>query len=205
VLTSTTIRGRYAIRLCVLNHTSSEPDVRYALDRVASTDVVQSTDGPALDGGAERAARQAALADSWLTGHEIAPDDLRDVAGFASLTDEQARWFLGTAREERYAEGQALTERWTLARTFFIVLDGRLSVRMEDREVNVLGPGDHLGEIAAINWGRDFSYGRTATVLAVAPTTVLAFPAAALLELMEGAPDVDRSMRRIAQTRLRPG
>ena len=205
VLTSTTIRGRYAIRLCVLNHTSGEADVRYALDRVASAEAVAGSGAPAVDEGAERAARQAALTANWLTAHEVEPDDLRNVAGFGSLTDEQARRFLGTAREERYEEGQALTERWTLARTFFIVLDGRLSVRMDDREVNVLGPGDHLGEIAAINWGRDFSYGRTATVLAVAPTTVLAFPAAALLELMADAPDVDRSMRRIAQSRLRPG
>ena len=35
LLTSTLIDGRYAIRLCVLNHTSGPGDVAYALDRVA--------------------------------------------------------------------------------------------------------------------------------------------------------------------------
>jgi CRP-like cAMP-binding protein len=125
------------------------------------------------------------------------------IAGFGAVIDEQAVRFLGTAREERYEEGQPITERWERARTFYIVIDGRLSVRLNDREVNVLGTGDHFGEIAAIDWGRDFSYGRTAAVIATAPTSVLAFPASALRELMADAPEVDRSIRRIAQTRLR--
>jgi CRP-like cAMP-binding protein len=108
----------------------------------------------------------------------------------------------GITRLEAIVAGQALTERWALARTFYIVLGGRVSVRVEDREVNVLAARDHLGEIAAIDWGRDFSYGRTATVEALEPTRLLAFPAAALRELMNEVPDVDRAMRRIAQARL---
>jgi glutamate/tyrosine decarboxylase-like PLP-dependent enzyme len=35
VLTSTVIQGRYAIRLCVLNHTTEDADVAFAIDRVA--------------------------------------------------------------------------------------------------------------------------------------------------------------------------
>jgi hypothetical protein len=202
VLTSTVIAGRYAIRLCVLNHTSGEADVRYALERVASVEIAEAAAGPQPDEGADRAARQAALTDRWLTAHEVTPDDLRTIAGFGSVTEEQAVRFLGTAHEERYKTGQPITERWAQARTFYIVLDGRLSVRLNDHEVNALGVGDHLGEIAAIDWGRDFSYGRTAAVIATAPTSVLAFPASALRELMADAPDVDRAMRRIAQTRL---
>jgi aromatic-L-amino-acid decarboxylase len=203
VVTSTTIAGRYAIRLCVLNHTSGVDDVRFAVDRVASVEVDVVAPMAGRDDGVARASRQARLADRWLTAHEVTPDDLRMVEGFASLTDEQALRFLGAAREERYADGQAITERWAQARTFYIVLDGRLSVRVDDSEVNTLGVGDQLGEIAAIDWGRDFSYGRTAAVIATAPTTVLAFPASALRDLMADVPEVDRSMRRIAQTRLR--
>ena len=203
VLTSTVIGGRYAIRLCVLNHTSGAVDVRYALERVASAEFAEEPTSPPPDAGAARAARQAALLDRWLTAHEVTPEDLRTIAGFGLVTDEQASRFLGTAHEERYAAGQAITERWARARTFYIVLDGRLSVRLNDHEVNVLGVGDHFGEIAAIDWGRDFSFGRTAAVIATVPTSVLAFPASALRELMADAPDVDRSMRRIAQSRLR--
>ena len=205
VLTSTVIGGRYAIRLCVLNHTSNEGDVVHALERVATAEVNGAAGGQASDAGAQRASRQAGVAVDWLDAHEVSPDDLRMVPGFASVADDAARRFLGTAHEEVLDTGRRLIERWTLARTFYIVLEGRLSVCVDDREVNALTARDHLGEIAAIDWGRDFSYGRTATVEALEPTRVLAFPASALRELMIDVPDVDRAMRRIAQARLSVG
>jgi aromatic-L-amino-acid decarboxylase len=205
LLTSTLIGGRYAIRLCVLNHTSGEDDVAHALERVATAEVDDAAPATPADAGAERGARQAGVAVDWLAAHEVTPDDLRMVPGFGAVPDEPASRFLGTAREETIGAGQALIERWALARTFYIVLEGRLSVRVGDREVNVLGPRAHLGEIAAIDWGRDFSYGRTATVEAFEPTRLLAIPAAALRELMTEVPEVDRAMRRIAQARLAAG
>ena len=196
------IMGRYAIRLCVLNHTSGEDDVRHALERVASAALGPAVPSDAGD-GSDRALRQAAVAGPWLAAHDVTPTDLRKVLTFQSVSDAQAMRFLGAAHEESVAPGQELTERWGLGRTFYIILEGRLSVRVDNHEVNVLSPGDHLGEIAAIDWGRDFSYGRTATVTALEPVRVLAFPAATLRELMAEAPDVDRSIRLIAQTRLR--
>ena len=39
LVTSTLIKGRYAIRLCVLNHTTEDEDVAFAIDRVAEADV----------------------------------------------------------------------------------------------------------------------------------------------------------------------
>jgi glutamate/tyrosine decarboxylase-like PLP-dependent enzyme len=204
LLTSTLIAGRYAIRLCILNHSSSSDDVAYALDRVATVEVGDvGAEAPRSDGDASgRAARQAALAGDWLDAGRMSADELRALPIFASADEDAAVRFLATGREESYQVGQVVTERWTLTRTFYLVLDGRLSVRVEGREVNVLEVGDHLGEIAAIDWGRDFSYGRTATVIATAPTRLLAFPAAALRELMTEVPGVDRAIRRIAQARL---
>ena len=206
LLTSTTIGGRYAIRLCILNHTSAAADVAFALDLVAAADPPAQATGTAdpapRSERRERAAVQAAVGIDWLTAHDATTADLRSAPLFASIDDDQARRFLGTAREEVYGAGDAVTERWALARTFYIVRSGGLSVRVGDREVNTLGAGDHLGEIAAIDWGRDFSYGRTATVVATEPTRLLGFPAAALRELMLDAPEVDRAVRRIAQARL---
>ena len=39
LVTSTLIKGRYAIRLCVLNHTTEDEDVAFAIDCVAQADV----------------------------------------------------------------------------------------------------------------------------------------------------------------------
>ena len=127
---------------------------------------------------------------------------LRRFPAIATVTDDQAERFLATGRTERYAAGEAVTEIWAYARTVYLVLEGRLSASVGDLEVNVLQAGDHFGEIAAIDWGRDFSYGRTATVVAAEPARVVAVPGAALRELMAEAPGVDRAIRRTAQARL---
>jgi aromatic-L-amino-acid decarboxylase len=201
LLTSTVVRGRYAIRLCVMNHTSGPADVAYAIDRVATADVaVAAGEGRARP--VERGATQAGVAIDWLTGRVMTADDLRRVPLFATVTDDQAARFLATSHDETYAAGDAVIERWALARTFYVVRSGGLSVRVGDREVNALRSGDHLGEISAIDWGRDFSYGRTATVVATEPTHLVAFPAASLRELMLDSPTVDRAVRRIAHARL---
>jgi aromatic-L-amino-acid decarboxylase len=210
LLTGTTVHGRYAIRLCVLNHTSALVDVLYALDRVATGDVHVAAADPEGPGsvptvapsGGERAARQASSALDWLEAPPLSAADLRRVGPFASVTDDQAERFLATGRREDRDAGDLVTERWSLARTFYLVISGTLSVRVGDREVNRLGPGDHLGEIAAIDWGRDFSYGRTATVVAAEPTCLVAFPAATLRELMAENPEIDRAIRGIAAARL---
>jgi glutamate/tyrosine decarboxylase-like PLP-dependent enzyme len=199
LLTSTVIGGRYAIRLCVLNHSSSWADVAHALERVATAPLGAA--GP-VDASSRRGARQAAVDVAWLEAPAVDAAWLGRIALFAGAPPERLERLLGVGREVTYETGQAVTERWSLARTFYVVQRGRLSVRVGDRAVNELGPGDHLGEIAAIDWGRDFSYGRTATVVAMEPSTLLAFPAAALRELMSDVPDVDRAVRRVAQARL---
>jgi hypothetical protein len=198
LLTSTVLRGRYAIRLCILNHTSGPADVAAAIEAVANAMPASSADAPARP---ERASVQARLhADGTAAG--ISAGELRAIGSFASITDDEAVRFLGTGRREHADTGDRITERWALARTFYLVRSGRLSVRVGDHEVNILSPGDHLGEIAAMDWGRDFSYGRTATVEALEPTELIAFPAAALRELMIENPEIDRAIRRIAQERL---
>jgi glutamate/tyrosine decarboxylase-like PLP-dependent enzyme len=199
LLTSTTIDGRYAIRLCVLNHTSGPDDIAHALDRVSAIELPAPAAGSVVR--PERAAVQAVLTTDPMAA-DLTLDELRAIEPFATVTDDQAARFLATGRRERHEIGEPVTERWALARTFYLVRRGRLVVRVGDREVNALGPGDHLGEIAAMDWGRDFSYARTATVVATEPTELLALPAAALRELMTENPAVDRAIRRVARERI---
>jgi glutamate/tyrosine decarboxylase-like PLP-dependent enzyme len=201
LLTSSTISGRYVIRLCVLNHTSGEADVVEALEKVAGADV--PSDPGQMEPEVATSGRDAGIDIDWLQAHGFDADHFRRVRGFETVTDGQASRFLGTGREESYGTGEAVTERWAYARVFYLVLEGRLSVRVDAAEVNSLGPGDYFGEIAAIDWGRDFSYGRTATVVATEQSRVLALPAAALRELMGEVPEVDHAIRATAAARLR--
>ncbi len=202
-LSSTVVAGRHVIRLCILNHSTTMEDVEYALARVA-TQATRLTESETANVRTMRSsnARHAPIDAEWLSSHDVDPDQLRAIPTFAAATDDAARRFLGTGREQRYEPGQHVADRWAQQRTFYVVLSGRLSIRVGEREVNVLGPGDHLGEIAAIDWGRDFSYGRTATVVATEHTRLLAFPASALRDLMAENPEIDRELRRIAHERL---
>jgi aromatic-L-amino-acid decarboxylase len=200
LLTSTTIQGRYAIRLCVLNHTSTREDVAFAIDRVAETELSELA--LAAPGSVTRPVAGTTVESAAPARSGFEADDLRRVPGFESISDEQADRFLGVAREERFREREIVTERWAHARTFYIVLDGELTVTVDGVEVNRLGAGDSFGEIAAIDWGRDFSYGRTATVTTTVATRLLAIPGAALRELMLDAPVIDAAIRQIAYDRM---
>jgi len=200
VITSTTIRGRYAIRLCVLNHTTTDDDVAFAIDQLAeaqSSELALATAAPT-----SRPVSGTTVETIDPTRPAFGVDDIRRVTGFEAITDDQADRFLAAAREERHGAGETVTERWAHARTFYIVLDGELTVTVDGVEVNRLTTDDAFGEIAAIDWGRDFSYGRTATVTATAPTRLLAFPGAALRELMLDAPVIDAAIRQTAHDRM---
>ena len=187
LVTSTLVKGRYAIRLCVLNHTTEIEDVAFAVDRVAEADVVRIR---SCRCGADQAAR---------LGHDGRVDRLGSRPGSAprtcagSATSKRSPTTrpiasLPPAARNGFRRGIVVTERWAHARTFYIVLDGEVSVTVDGVEVNRLVGGDSFGEIAAIDWGRDFSYGRTATVTATVPTRLLAVPGAALRELMLDSP-----------------
>ena len=200
LLTSTTIRGRYAIRLCVLNHTTTADDVAFAIDHVAEMQMSELALATAAPARRPVAGTTVETIDPTRTGFGV--DDLRRVTGFESIREHQAARFLAAGREERHQAGETVTERWAHARTFYIVLDGELTVTVDDVEVNRLSTGDSFGEIAAIDWGRDFSYGRTATVTATAPARLLAIPGAALRELMLDAPAIDAAIRQTAYDRM---
>jgi glutamate/tyrosine decarboxylase-like PLP-dependent enzyme len=200
LLTSTMIQGRYAIRLCVLNHTTSDQDVAYGIDRVAEAVVTDLDLARSIPSRSQVAGTTVESMASERAAVSI--DDVRAVAGFEAITDDQANRFLARAREERFGAGEVVTERWEHARTFYVVLEGEVAVSVDGVEVNRLALGDSFGEIAAIDWGRDFSYGRTATVTALTAIRLLAVPGAALRELMLDSPAVDASIRQTAYDRM---
>jgi hypothetical protein len=190
-----------------MNHATGADDVAWTLDRIAALgeeadDVLgRGTDGQGgwLSGGLEELPR------TIVPGPDDRPLDpaaLRRFASFAGVTDDQAARFLATGRVERCESGDVVTEVWAFARTVYLVLEGSFIVEAHGREVNTMRPGDHFGEIAAIEWGRDFSYGRTATVTATGPARVIAIPGSALRELMAESPATDRAIRLLAHERL---
>src|SRR4029079_1759188 len=109
LLTSTLIGGRYAIRLCILNHSSQWPDVAHALERVSPA-YVRADAGAAVDGAParERGSLQAGIRGGWLARSRLSANDLRRLPAFAAVDDEAAAPVLATGRRGQFGIGQEI-------------------------------------------------------------------------------------------------
>jgi CRP/FNR family cyclic AMP-dependent transcriptional regulator len=106
---------------------------------------------------------------------------------------------IGKVAEEIHArERTVLTHEGRQEGHFFIVLTGSVRINREGRTINMLGPGDFLGEIALLDGGP-----RTATATTEEPTTLLAIRNDAFHRLLDRSPSVRTAVLAAAGARLR--
>jgi glutamate/tyrosine decarboxylase-like PLP-dependent enzyme len=177
LVSSTRLRGRYAIRLCVLNHTSGAEDIERVLDFLAT---------------AEPAA-PVALRDRH-------PDVLAARHGDDAAVDLSALLHRGV--EQRFERGATIVERWDASRDFYAIVDGSVEVTIDGRRVAELGAGEFFGELAALEWGAGFAYPRLATVSALSALRVVVFDPQTLAALLLEFPALESVLRRHAGDRL---
>ena len=168
LISSTRLRGRYALRLCVLNHTTGESDVE------ARAELARA--------GGGRAGRRAGRG----PGRRARPPSGRGVGAagarprwsrrllaalplFASLSDDQLERVARSARAISADPGQTIVRKWEASRDFYVLADGSAEVHGDAEHLTDLGPGDFFGELAALEWGAGFGYPRLATVIASSP------------------------------------
>ena len=204
LVSSTRLRGRYAIRMCVLNHTSEAADVDRVIDFLETATVRLSDAAP--EPGTEW---HPDVTDSWLAelpsvvaGRHPDPVALRRLKLFAALTPAQAATAATLAVRREAAAGEQLIEQWAISRDFFVLLSGEAEVLVDGRPVRALGPGDVFGELAALEWARGFGYPRLAAVIATEPSELLVFPDGALNVLMRRLPSVRDQITTVVQERL---
>jgi len=199
LVSSTRLHGTYAIRLCVMNHTTGPDDVTDVLDWFAhaETPSTQTTD-PVL----HYAERRAELLSGW--GPTTVIDDaiVRLFPLFAELDDHDLQLVVRSASEVRVDAGETVVQRWHGTRHFYAILEGSVAIQREGERTVQLDAGEFFGELAALDWGAGFGYVRTATVVASSPTRLLVLPPAALAELIRTAPEVERQIRAAARERL---
>ena len=88
------------------------------------------------------------------------------------LSDSDLDWLVAVATREELPEGSVLVREGVPAEHVYVLLDGRLSVRVEahrKKEINVLHPGEFIGELSFLD-----SRPPSATVVAAADSTVAA-------------------------------
>jgi glutamate/tyrosine decarboxylase-like PLP-dependent enzyme len=161
------VRGRLALRLCILNHSTTTAHVDRALE-LASTVPVDLDAAPAsVQPG------YPPIEQGWLRRPALESQTLRSLPLFAALDDAQAAQVLRDAREHHALGGEAIVEQWQVSRELYVVLDGGVAVTADGQLLTTCGPGEFFGELAAIDWGAGFGRTRTATVTAREPTRLL--------------------------------
>jgi len=157
-VSTTRLAGRHAIRLCVLNPTSSEAHIRRVIEHFA-----QALSPPDRPPGASIPphSRAGIIADH--RGDQGA-DLLHAMPLLTGVPDSaiQAVRDRGTCID--VTAGEEVIRQWDADRFFYIVLAGRYQVFIDDRLIGTLGPGEHFGELAARDWGGGYGYARLATV-----------------------------------------
>jgi aromatic-L-amino-acid decarboxylase len=191
------VRGRFALRLCILNHSTSALEVDRALE-LAATLPVDATAGPPV------AARVSypPLEEGWLRRAGLDRAALRSVPLFASLDDEQAGRVLEESHELHAVPGEPIVEQWQISRELYVVLEGGVEVTVDGTTMRTLGPGEFFGEVAALDWGAGFGRTRTATVTALESTRLLVLD----WQLVAGIPKAARDvLQHASRERLAAG
>ena len=148
-MSSTRLHGSYAVRLCVLNHTSRASDVEWVLDWFASADV------PARPARAPRQRRAGSIADARAGRRgPFAVDTIRALPLFESLSPEHAERVSDYARERVCAPGEIVVRRHQLERDFYVIVSGRAGVDIDGEHVRELYAGRVLRRARGAGLGR---------------------------------------------------
>jgi aromatic-L-amino-acid/L-tryptophan decarboxylase len=196
LVSTTRLAGRHAIRLCVLNPTSSEEHIRRVIEHFA-----QASLPPAGPPGASLApgSRGGVIADH---GGSRGTDVLHTMPLLADVPDSVIEAVRDRGTRVDVAAGEEVIRRWDADRHFYIALSGRYEVLIDDRLVRTLGPGEHFGELAARDWGGGYGYTRLATVRCAEPGRLLRFSSADFQWLVATQPAIRAELATILAERL---
>ena len=179
-ISSTRVHGLPALRLCILNHTSTADDVERVIAFLESAEPVA------------------------VPGRYDPHADVGDcLPVFARLEVPEAELLATLSTELNAAEGDTIVARWDTSRDFFVLEDGAVDVVIDGEVVSTLRAGECFGEIAALEWGAGYARSRIATVVARRDVRARVLEPAALARLLEAFPRLEREIRLRAYDRLR--
>ncbi len=193
LVSTTRLAGRHAIRLCILNPTSSAEHVRRVIEHFAGAPAPAAAP---YDGAAHATARAGLMPDPG-------PDVLPAVPLLAGVPTSTRHAVRARGVYLDVAAGEEIIRRWDSDRFFYIVLAGRYNIVIDGRHIRTLGPGDHFGELAARDWGGGYGYARLATVRCVQPGRLLKLTSDDLQWLADTEPAVKARLAATSAERLR--
>ncbi len=125
-------------------------------------------------------------------------EEVEAMALFQSLSPAELDVLLANMVPLSAAPGEAIIRQGEAGQRFYVLRSGAVEVLRDGQLLARLGPGDAFGEIALL-----LDVPRTASVLAVAPTELLALEASAFRDLLAGYLGRAGELERLSYLRLR--
>jgi CRP/FNR family cyclic AMP-dependent transcriptional regulator len=123
---------------------------------------------------------------------------LSHVTLFAGLPEASLQALAELAGEAEFGDGDAIVLQGQVGTGLFVIVAGAARVVRGGEELDRLGPGDYLGELAVID-----RMPRMASVFSVGPTTCLALASWDLFRRVDGDPELVHSLLRGLAMRVR--
>lgn len=116
---------------------------------------------------------------------------LRSSPLLRALNDAELQSLMGIVNERNLAAGQTLITAGEKGVAMYIILEGKVQVSRGGTSLSVLGPGQHVGEMALL---APEDIVRSADVVAIEPTKVLQIAAWDLSTFIDSNPAVAKAI-----------
>lgn len=124
--------------------------------------------------------------------------DLSKIWMFSTCSSRDLRTIRRALEEVTVPSGRVLTEQGTIGREFFLIVEGKASVRHNNRKVATLGPGQYFGELALLD-----RRPRSATVVSDTDMLLLVLGQRQFNGILDAVPALSRKLLAAMATRLR--
>lgn len=210
LVSSTMLSGRYTLRVCVLNHTTGADNIESLMDFFESAQPTTwgtpAADPVTVAAGyqRDRLIRASPLRRRSGGGGRrgVAVEALTGLGLFEQLAEPDLERIAALAAIDLRAAGEPVVEQWEASIDFYVIVEGRVEVLVDDERVAELCSGEFFGELAAMDWGGGYGYPRIASVRTLQATTLLTFAGGSMNEIVRDHPSIARQIRRVGLQRL---
>ncbi|RLE24499.1 MAG: hypothetical protein DRJ50_04565 [Actinobacteria bacterium] len=125
-------------------------------------------------------------------------DSLKNVPLFSACTKKELEKVAKASDEITMTAGTLVVDQGQTGREAFVVLDGNVTVKRNNRKIATLGPGSVVGELSLLDHGP-----RTATAVCETDCTLLVIDQRRFLGVIDDVPSISHKLLAALASRIR--
>ena len=125
-------------------------------------------------------------------------DSLRSVALFSACSKKELEKVARSGDEIVMTEGTIVVDQGQTGREAFVILDGEVTVKRNNRKIATLRSGDVVGELSLLDHGP-----RTATAVCATDCTLLVIDQRRFLGVLDAVPSIAHKLMAALASRIR--